>query len=68
VGEQSADGRSFSGNWWSYGNGMTLSGPWRPHARLSDNVAPVTITFSGPDAALMTLPNGRTTNLRRHRF
>jgi hypothetical protein len=31
-------------------------------------VAPVTVTFSGPDTALMTLPGGRTTALRRHRF
>ena len=68
VGNQSADGRSFSGNWWSYGNGMTLMGPWRPHTRINDNFAPLTITFSGPDTALMTLPNGRTTALRRHRF
>jgi alpha-tubulin suppressor-like RCC1 family protein len=60
--------RSFSGNWWSYGNGMTLHGPWRPNQQLSTNVAPLTITFSGTDTALMTLPSGRTSNLRRHRF
>jgi hypothetical protein len=59
--------RSFSGNWWSYGNGQTLTGPWRQNARTNSNVAPVTITFSGPDTALMTLPNGRTTNLKRSR-
>jgi hypothetical protein len=35
---------------------------------VSSNVAPVTITFSGPDTAIMTLPNGRTTSLKRHRF
>ncbi len=60
--------RSFSGNWWSYGDGMTLAGPWRQHRQTSNNVAPVTITFSGSDTASMTLPNGRTTSLRRHRF
>ena len=60
--------RNFTGTWWSYGNGMTLGGPWRPHSRINDNVAPVTITFSGADSAFMTLPNGRTTSLRRHRF
>jgi hypothetical protein len=31
-------------------------------------VAPVTINFTGPDTAIMTLPNGRTTSLARHRF
>ena len=34
----------------------------------STTVAPMTITFSGPETALMTLPNGRTTALKRHRF
>ena len=68
VGEQSPDGSTFTGSWWSYGNGQTLTGPWRQNARLSTTVAPLTITFSGPDAALMTLPNGRTTSLKRHRF
>ena len=60
--------RTFSGTWWSYGNGQTLTGAWKPNARINSNVAPVTITFSGPDTALMTLPNGRTTSLKRHRF
>ncbi len=48
--------RSFSGNWWSFGEGQTLTGAWKPNRQLSNNVAPVTIQFSGPDAALMTLP------------
>jgi hypothetical protein len=60
--------RSFTGNWWSYTGGQTLTGPWRQNTRSNSNVAPLTVTFSGPDTALMTLPNGRTTNLRRHRF
>jgi hypothetical protein len=64
----SAAARSFGGTWWSYGNGQTLTGAWRQNVRTNGSVAPVTITFSGPDTALMTLPNGRTTSLRRHRF
>jgi hypothetical protein len=60
--------RSFSGNWWAYANGMPLYGPWRQNTRISTNVAPLTITFTSAETALMTLPNGRTTNLRRHRF
>ena len=62
------DKRSFTNSWWSFGNGQTLTGPWKPNARLSSNVAPVSIEFSGTDTATMTLPNGRTTNLKRHRF
>jgi hypothetical protein len=34
----------------------------------SDHVAPVTIQFQGAENAIMTLPNGRTTTLTRHRF
>jgi hypothetical protein len=63
-----ASARSFSGTWWSYTGGQTLTGAWRQNSRSNSNVAPVTITFSGPDTAMMTLPNGRTTNLKRHRF
>jgi hypothetical protein len=60
--------QSFASNWWSFGNGMTLMGPWRPHTRINDNVAPVTIQFQGSENAIMTLPNGRTTAITRHRF
>ena len=68
VGDMAANGTTFSGSWWSYGNGQTLTGAWKPNTRLSTNVAPMTVTFSAPDTALMTLPNGRTTALRRQRF
>ena len=60
--------QTFSGNWWIFGGGMTLMGPWRPHARINDNVAPVTIQFQGSENAIMTLPDGRTTAITRHRF
>jgi hypothetical protein len=63
-----ANKQSFSGNWWSFANGQTLTGAWKPNTRTSDHVAPVTIQFNGVDTALMTLPNGRTTSLKRHRF
>jgi hypothetical protein len=60
--------QSFTGNWWSFANGQTLTGAWKPNTRTSDHVAPLTITFTGTETALMTLPNGRTANLKRHRF
>jgi hypothetical protein len=63
-----ANKQSFSGNWWSFANGQTLTGAWKPNTRTSDHVAPLTITFTGTDSATMTLPNGRSTNLKRHRF
>ena len=64
----SAQARSFSGSWWSYANGQTLLGTWKPNTRTSTNVAPMTIQFTSAETAVMTLPNGRSTNLRRHRF
>jgi hypothetical protein len=60
--------QSFSGNWWQFANGPTLTGPFRQASRLNDNVAPVTIEFSGPETGIMTLPGGRTTAIRRFRF
>jgi hypothetical protein len=69
VGTMTAPGGNrFEGSWWSFGNGQTLTGAWRPNTRLSTTVAPLTITFSGPDTALLTLPNGRNTTIKRHRF
>ena len=69
VGPMTTTGSTqFTGSWWSYGNGQTLLGAWRPNTRLSTTVAPLTLTFDGPATALMTLPNGRSTRLTRHRF
>jgi hypothetical protein len=65
---ETPDIRAVDGQWWSYANGQAMGGAYRPATRVNDRVAPVTISFSGPDTALMTLPNGRTTALRRHRF
>src|SRR4029077_10774325 len=60
-----ADVSRFNGNWWQYANGQAMGAAYKPATQISDHVAPMTITFSGPDAALMTLPNGRTTSLVR---
>ena len=65
---ETPDIRAVNGSWWSYRNGQTMNGAYRAPDLPDKNVAPVTITFSGPDTALMTLPNGRTTQLQRHRF
>ena len=62
------DPRSLSGSWWSYANGQSMGGAFKPASQTSNNVAPVTVQFSAPDTAVMTLPNGRTTTLVRQRF
>jgi alpha-tubulin suppressor-like RCC1 family protein len=67
-GPMSGDGHTYSNTWWSYADGQTLTGTWQHNRQVSNNVAPVTIQFSAPDTALMTLPNGRTTALTRQRF
>lgn len=60
--------RSVQGNWELYTGGQTLTGTYRAPTVSNGNVAPVTITFSGPDSGLMTLPGGRTTAIQRFRF
>jgi hypothetical protein len=62
------DARTFSGAWWQYANGQSMGGAYKPAVRINDNVAGVTVTFSAPDTATMTLPNGRSTSLVRQRF
>lgn len=62
------DARTFSGHWWQYGNGQTLTGAYRPATRLSSNVAPVTVRFHGEETATITLPGGRLVPLTRFRF
>jgi hypothetical protein len=62
------DVRQFSGAWWTFANGQSMGGAYKAPTQTSNNFAPVTVRFSGPDTAIMTLPNGRTTALTRQRF
>ncbi len=58
----------FNGTWWSYANGQTLTGPYKPATLVNANVAPVTIQFDSATTATMTLPGGRLLPLTRFRF
>jgi len=60
--------QSYTNTWWQYANGQTLTGPFKPATQVSNNVGPVSIQFTGTETAVMTLPGGRTTNIRRFRF
>jgi hypothetical protein len=62
------DVRNYSGNWWLFANGQSLTGAYKPATRINDNVAPLGIQFTSATTATMTLPNGRTTQLVRFRF
>ena len=56
--------RLFSGKWWQFAGGQTLTGPFVTGAahRINDNVGPVVIEFSDNQNAMLTLPtaNGGT--------
>ncbi|HEX7560398.1 MAG TPA: hypothetical protein VF386_14445, partial [Usitatibacter sp.] len=65
---QTPDARVFSGNWWTFANGQSMGGVYKPADFTSDHFAPVTITFQTSTTATMTLPNGRTTQLIRQRY
>jgi hypothetical protein len=60
--------QAYSGNWWLFANGQSLTGPYKPATQINANVAPVSIQFTTSTAATMTLPNGRSTQLVRYRF
>ena len=57
-----------AGSWWTYANGQTLTGAYRPATQTSNNFAPVAIRFTSATTAVLTLPDGRTTNLQRQRY
>lgn len=59
---------SYTGSWTQYANGQTLTGAFKAPTLVNGNVAPVSIQFTSPTTATMTLPNGRTTQLVRFRF
>ena len=65
---QTPDIRAFNGSWWLYANGQSLTGAYKPATKINDNVAPVSIQFTSATTATLMLPNGRSTNLIRHRF
>ena len=60
--------RSYSNTWGQYANGQTLTGAYRSPVLVNSNVGPVTISFQDSQNAVMTLPGGRTTAIRRFRF
>jgi hypothetical protein len=62
------DMRQLTGAWWTFANGQSMGGAYKAPVQTSNNFAPVTVQFSAPDTAIMTLPNGRTTRLIRQRF
>jgi hypothetical protein len=62
------DPTRFTGQWWAFGGGQSMGGPYRPAARINDNVGAVNLEFSSPTRATLTLPDGRRIPLERQAF
>jgi hypothetical protein len=67
-GQPSGNLQSYANTWQLYGNGQTLTGPYKPAGLMNPSVAPVTIQFQGAAAAIMTLPGNKTTAIERFAF
>jgi hypothetical protein len=59
---------SYSGQWVQYGNGQTLGGPYKAPTVVNASAGAVTLQFSSnPQAATLTLPDGRQIPVVRYR-
>ena len=65
---QTADPHAFNGNWWTFANGQSMLGPFKPASLTNDHFAPLSIQFTSATTAVMTLPGGRALNLVRQSF
>ena len=63
-----ADASTYQGNWVQYGYGQTLTGAYQPSSVVNANVGSLTVQFSSPTTATMTLPDGRQIPLVRYLF
>ncbi len=66
AGPTSLDGSVFNGQLLSFGNGVTLNGPYRANARLAD-AGPVTLTFDDAQHGTLVWPGG-TVAIQRYGF
>ncbi|MDH5265139.1 MAG: fibronectin type III domain-containing protein, partial [Betaproteobacteria bacterium] len=66
AGPTSLDGSVFSGALMSFGNGVTLNGPYRANARLPD-AGPITLAFDDATRGTLVWPGG-TVSIQRYAF
>ena len=59
---------TYTGVWQQFGNGQTMNGAFKPSAVVNANAGSVTIQFSSPTAAMLTLPDGRQIAFTRFTF
>jgi hypothetical protein len=60
--------QTFQGNWMQFGNGQTLTGPYKPASQVNANVGTLKLQFSDKSNAVMTMPDGRQLPITRFRF
>jgi len=66
--EGGMSGATYTGTWAEYGNGQTLTGTYSPPSIVNGAVGPLSIQFSSPATAVLTLPDGRQIPVERFRF
>ncbi len=50
--------QTFQSSWTQWGNGQTMAGAYKPATQINSNVGPLTIQFSDPTNAVVTMPDG----------
>jgi hypothetical protein len=60
--------KQYKGKWQHFVNGQAIGGTYRPPAVANSDAGDLTIDFTGPSDALLTLPDGRKIPITRFAF
>lgn len=59
---------SYQGVWNEFGNGQTITGAYKAASVVKGNAGSVSLVFTSPTTATLTLPDGNTVALTRYAF
>lgn len=59
---------TYQGVWQQYGNGQTMTGPYKPAQMVNTNLGSVSLKFLSPTSGSLTMPNGAVVQLSRFQF
>lgn len=62
------DAMTYIGTWVQYGNGPTLSGPYKAATIINPNVGGLTIQFTDTQTGILTLPGGQRIPIQKYWF
>lgn len=68
IGSGAKSGNLFTSTWGQYGNGQTMTGPYKAPALVDGNVGSLKIEFSDTTSGQLTFPDGRVVQISRYRF